>query len=238
MKQILFIIAAIAAVTLSSCNMMLGSGIIVDNEFLVTDFTAVEVGSACKLTITQGAEFSTVITCDDNLSPYLIVDEADGILKINLQPYSSYNHITFEAAVVMPELTSIKSSQASSIDVSGFDAGTDFMVDMEDASYGDINLDSAMNITVNVSDASRLNITSALVTGNLVINCTDASQLDMDECPAADAAVEVSDASQLRVNLNGALTGRISGASSLYCIGRPDISGLEVDFPSTFTNGD
>lgn len=233
MKRILFITVIITIILFSGCNMMLGSGVIVDNQFLEKDFTAVEVSSACQLTITEGSGYSVVISCDDNLVQYLIVEESEGILKIGLQPFSSYNQITFKANVVMPDLRSIKAIEASDVKVSGFDNKTDLIVDFQQASFGDVELISVGDINIAASEASKITVSSSSSAGNLNLEAGEASTIILTDCPSVNAAVVVEEASKVWVNTSGTLSGRITEASSLYYRGFPDVSSLHVEFASS-----
>lgn len=233
MKRIIILLTAISLVlVISSCDMMAGSGTLVESEFLNKDFNSVEASSTCDLTIVKGEEFSIVITCDDNLGQHLIVNESNGVLKIDLQPYTAYNHITFKARVVMPELKSVMVSGASKLSISGFETTDLFTAELSGASSGVLDFVSTADVKTTVSGASGLTFSSDAMTGDLELTCTGASKVEMRNCEAGDVKANVSGASSVWITAGGNLIGSLTGASNLYYGGSPYINGFTVDISS------
>ena len=233
MKRTIFFLAAAAAVLMvSGCNMMAGSGIVTESEFDLDGFKSVEAGYTCDLTVTQGDDFSVIISCDDNLVDYLIVGQTDDTLKIDLQPFTNYNNITFKATVIMPELNAVTASGASSAKVTGFDSRGAFSVNITGASDGELSFLSAEDINAVISGASRLSVSSVSAGRDLDINCSGASKADFRNFSARNVNAYISGASNGWVSLSGRLSGTVSGASGLYYDGRADISGIQVDIAS------
>ena len=233
MKRIIILIAVTAALTLCGCNMMAGSGVVMDYDYSNEDFKSVSVSSACALSITEGPEYSVTVTCDDNLQPYIEVVQTGEILSIGLQPYTSYNNITFKAAVVMPDLKSLEAAEASSVKVTGFANGADISLDFHEASTGDISLKTIGNLNVSAYEASRVTISSETAADILTMTCSEASQLNLSECSVSEADIKVTDASEVWINSNGTVRGELSSASVLNCYGSPNLSGLNTSLASS-----
>ncbi len=233
MKKIIFMLtAAVAALMLSSCNMITGSGITEVYSFDETGFQSVDVSSACKLTVTEGPEYSVLITCDDNIEYYLDVRNTDGVLSIGLVPFTACSRFTFNAVVTMPELKSVTASGASSAYIYGFDFTEAPSIDLSGASSGKLELFSAVNLNAAVSGASKLDVVSGGTAGIINLNCSGASTADIDYGLVAGAVVNISGASRASINSAGFVSGSVTGASGLTCFGGPDTSGLYLDITS------
>ncbi len=233
MKQAIFILAAItAAFIFTGCNMMRGSGVIVETSFDAEGFKSLEAGSFCEVTLTEGAEYSVTISCDDNLIDYLDVKLIGDKLQISLMPYAVYNDVTFRASVVIPELQALTACDAADVTVSGFNVNSIFELTVSDAAKTDINLTSAGDISAIISGASDCLIEAESMNGNLLLICSDVSKADFSGCLAADADIEISGASTAWVNLDGVLSGTVSDASTCYYRGINNTGGVDVVFPS------
>lgn len=231
MKKILLLIHSLLLFCLFfSCSIfgIQGSGIIVDNSYTFTDFTSVKASSTCDVTILQGDTYSIVVSIDDNLIPYLETYMSKNTLNINLESGNSYNKIHFKASVIIPQLSSLHMSGASEGTVSGFENKGDFTVVLSGASHGDINFISSTNISCNVSGASNLKISSADSSGNIDIDCSGASNSDLRNIEAINGNFEISGASRAYVDVSGAMTGKLSGASTLYYRGNPTGNSIKL----------
>lgn len=210
---------------------MAGSGVVVETTFDADGFKSIEAGYTCDLTVTKGDEFSVIVTSDDNLLDYLIVTISDEVLKIDLQPYTTYNNVIFKAAVVMPELESLTVSGASTANMTGFNSAGNFIVNITGASHGELSFLTVDNINATITGASQLTVNADSADGDLDINCSGASKADFRNFSADNVHTSVSGASSTWVNLSGSLSGSVTGASNLYYGGTPDIS-VSVDIAS------
>ena len=235
MKKLSFLtIPVFILFTLSGCSLfsIIGSGNIVNNEYAFTGFTSVKAGYTCDVTITEGSDYSVTISCDDNVVPYLETYTLANVLHINLKPGSSFSNFTFKATIVMPDLSSLNMSGASSAKVSGFDSNEDFRVVVSGASNANINLISIGNLRCNISGASQLNLGSTSSSADITINCSGASTIDLRNFSAQNGNVSVSGASTAYINIDGNLSGSVSGASTLYYRGNLKSNNVSVSIAS------
>ena len=233
MKRIIIIIAALAAAAFfTGCNMVAGSGVIVETEFDLDGFKTVEAGNACNVTLTQGEAYSVKVSCDDNVVNLLDIKKEGDSLCLYLAPFTAYNRVTYNAEITMPEIDMIKAADASDMAVSGFESGDLLTIELKDASSADIKMISVNDVTADISDAARCVFTADVMMGDLDLNCSDASSADFRNASADNASVYVSDASDAWVNLSGELSGSVKDASSLYYKGTTNTGNLNVMFPS------
>lgn len=230
--MILLLAAVAAVVALSSCNMVAGSGVIVDTEYEFDGFKSIEAGNACNITITQSSEYSVKVSCDDNVVNLLDVKMEGDNVHFYLAPFTSYNRVTYKVEITAPDVEIIKGADASKLVVSGFSRNDTLDIALSDASSADISMITATDVNAVISDASKCVFSADSMIGNLGLTCSDASTADFRNAEAADVDVRVSDASEAWVNLRGSLSGTVSDASSLHYTGTTNISGLSVHFPS------
>lgn len=236
-KKLIIILITITA--LAGCTMfneVRGSGLPVEKNYYLDDFTAVSISETCDLTITQGDSFSIVITTDDNIADYLEVEESDGDLTIGLRSGISYSNIIFEAVVTMPELNKLSANGVSKADVSGFTSSDTLNISVNGASEVNMDYVSIAGVNASVEGASYLNFNTENINGsanlecegaselvfsatsgskNANIFCEGASKIDMKGYTANKVTVEIDGASQAWVNLSGTLSGSVAGASVL-----------------------
>ncbi|MBI9097604.1 MAG: DUF2807 domain-containing protein [Spirochaetaceae bacterium] len=214
----------------SGCDILgiRGSGNIVENSYSLTDFTSIRASNTCDLTTMKGDEYSVIVSCDDNILPYLEVYVTDNMLTLDLESGYFFSHIEFNVTVIMPELNSLKVSGASAAVVSGFQNSSSFYTDVSGASDVRIDFISSAHIDCQVSGASELTISSITSTGQMIIDCSGASELDCKNTASTDGDIAVSGASEVYVNLSGALTASVSGASALYYSGNPTLHNIDI----------
>ena len=222
--------------TISGCALfgITGSGDIIETQYDYIGFTSIEAGYTCDLTVMQGDSFSIIVSCDNNIIPFLETYVNGNILTVNLQPGYSFMNIKFEATVVMPDLKYLNMSGASSADVSGFTNIGDFYTVISGASNADIDFISSADIRADISGASYINISSISTNGNIDLNCSGASTSELRDIHGANANVNISGASTGYINMNGILNGSVSGASSLYYRGTTTSNNVNVSLASRF----
>ncbi|MDC7227716.1 MAG: DUF2807 domain-containing protein [Spirochaetales bacterium] len=221
-----------AAVIFTGCNMMRGSGIIVENEVDIDGFKSIDANYNCDLTVTQGDEYSVTVNCDDNIVDSLDLKLVGDSLYISLAPYSVYNYVTFEVIVVMPSLEEAVISGATDFEISGFESDSTFNADVSGASRGTFSFISVGDISAEVSGASEVTIEAVDMEGTLYVKCSGASKADLRDIEAKNADVELSGASKMWVDCSGTLSGSVSGASDLYYQGGCYTGDLDLDISS------
>lgn len=213
-------------------GLVVGSGDLVTEEPEYIDFTAVEVGWAFDVEITQSSTYSVTITLDDNLREYLRVSMDDGTLMVGLTCCYVYQAVTNDVVITMPELYRLEFSGATHGSVAGFDTTHDLVVELSGASSLSGGYTTSGNAAFDISGASRLELEGEA--SDLVAEVSGASRLELATFPVADAALDVSGASYASVNLNGTLDADVSGASTLLYRGGPTLGNIDVSGGSTF----
>ena len=105
MKRLLFSIVLLNIIfIISGCSLfnIEGSGEIKTNEFSYRDFSSVDAVSTCDVTIKEGSEYSVIIKCDKNITPYLNTVVRDNTLYISLKDSYIFNNYTFQATITIP----------------------------------------------------------------------------------------------------------------------------------------
>jgi len=231
-----------------------GSGNIVSRVFEFKDFTRLETSSAFKVEVVRGGTYSVSITADDNLFEFIRVNEADGVLKIDMLPGYSYFPSALVARVAMPDLYSVNAYGACELEISSFDFDHNFHASASGASSIEFAGLKAANITMEAGTASRINgvitgldmnlkasgasrITLSGQARNLNMDVSTASNLDLSGMIAEDAMVGLSGASSALVNLTGRLDAGLTGASNLKYFGDPQLGNINTSDLSSVERG-
>ncbi len=230
---------------------VVGSGKLVTEEMIYSDFTVVDVGNAFEVEITQSNSYSVSITADDNLFDYIQVSKTGETLDIGLKWGYNYRSSTLRAEITMPELYELRLSGATHGIVEGFSSSHKFILDLSgassldivDLSAGDIEFDisgaslvtggimASGDAQFDVSGASRVDLKGAA--NDLLFDVSGASHLDLSNFPVHNANVELDGASQATINLDGRLDAELSGSSHLYYRGDPTLGNIEASSGST-----
>jgi hypothetical protein len=194
-----------------------GSGNVVTEEFDLSGFDKVDVGSAFDVEIRQGDAFRVVVRVDDNVEQYLDVVKQGSTLRIDLKPHilTSLTAVTLEAEVTMPQLTGLELSGATNASVTGFE--------------------SSEALRLNVSGASHAALSGS--GGDLILDVSGASSADLADFPVGDANVEASGASNVTVNVSGELNAEASGASHVKYLGSPTLGTIDSSGGSSVKPG-
>lgn len=197
-----------------------GSGRLVTRQFELTGFTRVAAGSAFNVTITQGAQFSVVVTVDDNVEDYLDVSKSGDTLRLNLKSLQGgVRNVTLQAQVTMPELRGLHLDGASHTTLAGFSSDKPLEAELSGASRlrGDLKNGDAR---FGLSGASHVDLQGSA--GDLRVSASGASRANFERYASKDSVVEVSGASHVTLNPSGKLEGEASGASHVSYLGKPE----------------
>jgi len=185
----------------SSCasDTVVGSGNLQSKSYDLQGFTQVVGQNAFDISITQGTFYEVKITADKNVLQHLNIHQNGRVLYLSTENNTILTNVTLQAAITMPSLTKIKLSGVSECVFSGF---------------------SSNRLKLVMSDASHLTGVSGTV-NNLSVKLSGSSDLNLKEITSSNANVRLKGASHAIISMNGALTGRLSGASTLDCYGTP-----------------
>lgn len=97
-----------------------GSGVVITETRELASFDAIVSSPAIELVVMQGTNQLVEVVSDDNLIDRVITRvSTDGQLTIELEE-GSYENLTLQVNIVIPELISVENLGAGAIDISGF----------------------------------------------------------------------------------------------------------------------
>lgn len=225
MSKLLSVVAVLAvAAVLAGCanlpglTLIRGSGNLVTREEDVSGFSRVDLSYAFEAEITRAEDYRVVITIDDNLLPYLRVDQSGDTLRVGLQPNTGVSEATMRVQIEMPQLAALDVSGASQAILEDFQSDDPLRLTVSGASsvQGDI---ATGDITVDASGASRVNLLGSGSDADLT--ASGASTVDMAGYSVQNASADSSGASRIIIDVSGQLDASASGASSVQYLGNP-----------------
>lgn len=200
----------------------------------VSGFDSLDIGHSFEVDIIQSQTYSLVVTVDDNIEQYLVIDDSGGTLTLNLEDNRSYTNVTLRAQISMPMLSTLELSGASKAEFTQFASSDSFELRVSGASeaMGDIE---AGDVTIKVSGASDVHLHGE--GQDLLLEVSGASHVDLEEFTVQDAALDISGASEVIVNVNGDLNVDASGASDVTYVGSPRLGDIETSGASSINSG-
>ncbi len=232
MKRSAFLVLAATAIFLSGCMyfpVVTGSGTPATAVYGVGGFSGIQASQSFKVRVIPDAAYSVSVTCDDNLTDYLVVQTStSGTLRLSLAQGYSYQLVTLTAIVHMPVLTLLDGSGASSFDVrAGFSSARPLAISLSGASTANVAGLVCGDLGVDLSGASTATVTGSPATERL--SADGASKADLMNCTGAGADVALDGASEAWVNVGaGAVSLHASGASTFYYGGAPSFTTCDL----------
>ena len=233
-----------------------------EREYSVEGFSEVRVSNALEFEIIQGTGYSVKATGREKLLESLKVDVSGQTLKLGLDSGThswlglGWRHLSggdVKVVVTMPELRRLAASGAAHGTAKGFKSEHDFGLELSGASRADIDIEAgkttidisgagrvtgelkAQETALAMSGASRCQLTGTAA--SIHLDSSGASQADLSRLAVKDADVSISGAGKGRINMNGTLNVRLSGASSLACEGEVVLGQRRITGASTMTRG-
>ena len=200
-------------------------------EMIFSDFTAVEVGWAFELTVTQSSSYSVIISADEKIFDNIEVTQTGNTLIINHKSGIDFSALPRKAEISMPDINKLILSGATRGTAEGFSNSNTFILGLSGASSLEMTNINVGNVEIILSGAST--ITTSGTAHNLSSSVSGASRLDLSNFPVNDADVNVSGASRATINLDGILDYDVSGASTLEYIGNPTMGVITTSGAST-----
>jgi len=255
-KRALTIIVALALLTtgvLTGCGVIVvGSGNLVTETYDYDGFTKVEAHNGFQVEVTQANSYSIEVTTDDNVQEYLEVAKTGDTLRIGLKGYRSYNSITIEAKITMPDINGINLSGGSQGQVIGFSSSNDLSVTLSGGSglEGDLKVGDA---EFNLSGGSRLDgdveagdtvfdlsggsrVTLSGSGEDLTIKSSGGSKATLESFPVNNADINISGGGSANINLSGTLSVDLSSGSKVIYSGEPKLGDIELSGGSTISS--
>ena len=190
--------------------------------FDLKGFNKLDLSSAFKIEVKQGAFFSVVAEGDKDDLDDLVARTSGGELLIKYKDsnWGWKNRHKVSLSIVMPNLKGIDFSGACTAHVKGFGNQGDVDVKLSGASTADIEI-SADNMKMDISGASKSTFHGKA--SRISVDLSGASRTELGDFPVESADVEASGASFVRVNASKALSVEASGATTVRYKGTPSV---------------
>lgn len=194
MSKLRILILLVAGVLMVGCGVVsvTGSGNVVTQEEAITGFDKLDVSQGFQVVVRQGDTFSVVIRIDDNLVERLNVVKEGSTLKIGLDQIRSYENVTLQADVTMPELVGLDLSGGSRVSASG--SGEDIALNASGGSGADLAAFPVVNANVDASGGSQVTVN---VSGTLNVDASGGSQVSYSGNPTL-GTIDTSGGAQVR----------------------------------------
>lgn len=211
--------------------MMTSPGNLKTETYSFSDFSAIDVGSAFHVNVTQADTFSVKVTAGEKIFDRISVTKIGNTLTIEVKPGIFFGVFDSNAEITMPTLNNITFSGATSGMINGFNTTDAFIADLSGASSLEAANLQTGNLTLVLSGASHFR---AQGNGeNLTATVSGASNVELENFQVEDATIDLSGASHAIVNPIGTLTVDASGASSLQYTGNPTLGEINTSGLST-----
>ncbi len=218
-----------AVLTLTAC-VYTGSGPLLTSDDLagrttdeardVDGFTGIAVGGYADLTVTEGSEFSVVVTADENLQEHVTTRVNGSTLEIS-QEYSYFGTPPrVVVAVTLPALSkvSLSGSSDASIRVTNPES-----LEVKVSGSADVDLRSdATSLSLSVSGSGTITASGTVTTA--AISVSGSGDVNGDNLSARDATVNVSGSGDVSVRARESIDARVSGSGHVTYFGDPAVS--------------
>ena len=213
------VIAVISALILTSCNITINDGIepkgdvITKNVAITDNFNKIKVSNGLNVIVTQSKTSKVSIEAQENLIEYIeiFVDNETLIIKKNKNFKSNS---TKNIYVLMPKITKIKASSASSVVSTSVIKSRD--LELEASSAGSIEIEIVSeNLEIDTSSGAQIIVKGKAV--NLDIEASSGAYSNTENLISKDARLKASSGATIKVNTINKLDAKASsGASILY----------------------
>jgi hypothetical protein len=219
---------AFVIIMILGCNLSLfaqkdkGNVIIQDRN--VADFTAIEIGNALEVILSQGSVQTVKVETNEGLQEFLKTEVSDGVLKVS-QTNKMKNPSKLMVYITVKDLNKISVNGASELKSETVIKSDKLELNSSGAS--EVTLELEVNELVSdFSGASEITLKGTA--SKHTITLSGASELKAGEFETKEMTINASGASDLEVNVKEKLSGQISGASSLKYKEDPKENSLNI----------
>lgn len=224
MKKIL-ILLCVVVVTASSCRWkhIKGSGHIITEDRHVTNAERIHLKGSYNVEITQGAETSVKVVGDDNILPYIVVQNEGGELVIRSKDNINYSTDSdIKVIITTNKLSSIKLSGSG--DVNGMNKFTGSeRLELGIAGSGNINLNvNTPEIRSDIAGSGSINIKGE--TASEDVHIAGSGDYNGDELKSENATVKIAGNGDVKVYADVKLDVHVAGSGNIFYKGNPTIT--------------
>jgi len=227
---IIFIFAISCLLNGCTISQVKGSGNISSRQFNYTDFTKLRIGGGFQANIVASDAYNIVLTADDNIFDYILMEKSGDTMYIRLKS-GSYTQIHQEATISMPHLVNLNLSGGSRVNVSGFSSSEDvFAAVIANGSHltGDL---SANETIIELTDGSSIDLEGSV--SSLKLISSDGSQANLDGLTVTKADFRIRDGGTAFINVTGSLNAQLSDGSRVVYSGSPVMGDIKLSGGST-----
>ena len=194
------------------------SGNIVTVEPTVENFSRVQTGHGCRLTVVPAADHAVIVRIDDNVRDDLELDVEGSTLRVRLPSMRNYRNLHCEVDVTMPDIDGLRLSGGSRGTVSGFSLDHAF----EAALSGGSRLEgtfTAVHLEVSVSGGASVDLSGSSDSASL--RGSGGGRITLSDWQTASAEVSFSGGSRGSIDVQDDLAGSVSGGGSILYVEAP-----------------
>ncbi len=193
-----------------------GSGNIVKQERHIGEFNAVKIGGAQEAYLMQGDQYIVVIETNENLLDDISVVIQNNMLSFEYKNIKKYDVMKFY--ITAPNYKKLTISGASDVFSTDTLRGDNIRINTSGASDAKLSLEYA-SVVSKVSGASELTLKGTATSH--VIDASGASEVNAKSLLTESTSINASGASECFVEAKSSLTYKVSGASSVKYVGKP-----------------
>lgn len=240
----------VTLIFLLGCNVtptrtVTGSGKVETRDFSLSGFTGIQASNTFSVQVSRADSFSVQVTADDNLWDSLDISVSGSVLRLRAKPGININNSTLKAIVILPSISSLDLSGASTATVDKFTSTSRMTCVLSGASEANIINVTSGPATFDVSGASTLSGFVTITTGKFLasggsiislggsgtsttIDASGGSRVTLNEFPVEDTSVTLSGGSEARVFGLKITSADLSGGSNLYYVDNPTIGSVQT----------
>lgn len=222
-------VAALVALFLSSCGFEINLGdfttgkkgngkIVTETREITEDFTEVSASEGLMVYVTQASDFNIEVEADDNIIDLIATDIKNGKLRIHAR--ENIGNATKKIYVSLPEVTALKSSSGSHLQVESIvssnrlevDGSSGALIELE-LSVNDLEIDASSGANLTISgnaEHAEVDVSSG---GNI-----NAKDLNTKSCNA-----DANRGGNVKIQVSEALTANASSGGNIAYSGNPKV---------------
>jgi len=205
---------------------IVGNSTVTTKTVTTSDYDVINVAGSMDVKLEKGTEGTIVVSTDENLHNYLIIESENGTLTIKIK-----NQVTLKTKkgikITVPFKDISKLSLSGSGDVLSKDVINSNSFEVSLSGSGDINLDlDANNIDAKLTGSGDLELSGK--TQYFEIKVSGSGNFKGSSLSSQNTQVYISGSGDAKVNATKSLKARVNGSGDIRYSGNPEISDTKV----------
>lgn len=217
-------LAFVVVIFLGACNghyrKVEGNGVLETKEKSLTEFDELEVSGDFKVTLYPSDEYKVIVEAEENLQPYILVEEEGDRLKIRMK-----NHINIRSTrgikvkVFTKTLKRVEMAGSGAVQSGGLLENENGM-QVTIAGSGDANLEvKTPEMKASIGGSGKVVLRGK--TRNLKVSIAGSGDYQGDQFMSEDAEINIAGSGNARVYASMILNISIAGSGDVYYYGAP-----------------